>query len=338
MLDKIVNTAFMPVARVLQYDYVTKPMRPLGTNNTMKIARAYNYMINGRYHKHREHQYRSNFDELMNENGPPVSPVNEIKDGWALDTSRTLPHLERLLLDTGEIINEYGGVKRTDFGRPWFQEIPVDGLLDKYPSILDFATSSDVLATASKHLGLIPVLSAALPHGIRFNESWAKHDDAPPDFFRGSQLFHIDYHDSPMVYVIVLLNDITMENGPFCFMPQSTSEKVSKALNYRTRGKPHRLSDEEIYSAAPESELIKVCYPAGTVLFLDPSRCFHYGSRNAVNPRYALMYAFVSPSRRDFAELLLERKLYPVRSTDTRLRKYVLRKEYTGQDTSFQSP
>jgi hypothetical protein len=133
-----------------------------------------------------------------------------------------------------------------------------------------------------------------------------------------------------MSYVIVLLNDISMENGPFCFLPESISRKASNALNYRARGRPHRLSDEEIYSAVPESELIKVCYPAGTVLFLDPSKCFHYGSRNAVNPRYALMYAFVSPCRTDFGEVLLQKKFYPVRDDDSRLRKMVLRKEYMG--------
>lgn len=329
MIEKYIDLAVSPIARVLQYDYVEKPMKPLGTNNTTKIARAYNRLVYGKYHEHRRHAYLRRFDELLRENGGPVSTVSEIEDGWALDTSRTLPHLERLLRETGEIIREHGGVKRTDFGRPWFQEIPVDNLLAEYPSILDFPTSSEVLSTVSKHLGFVPVLSAALPNGIRFNESWAKHDDAPPNFFRGSQLFHIDYHDSPMAYVIVLLNDITMENGPFCFLPDSASKKVTTATGYRTRGKPHRLRDEEVYSAVPESELLRMCYPAGTVLFLDPSKCFHFGSRNAVNPRYALMYAFVSPCRTDFAEVLLNRKLYPVNDGDSRLRKMVLRKEYT---------
>jgi hypothetical protein len=42
------------------------------------------------------------------------------------------------------------------------------------------------------------------------------------------------------------------------------------------------------------------------------------------------MYAFVSPCRTDFAEVLLERELYPVRGGDSRLRKMVLRKEYMG--------
>ncbi|HVY54433.1 MAG TPA: hypothetical protein VHC46_01625 [Thermodesulfobacteriota bacterium] len=330
MIGKYIDIAVSPLAKLLQYDYVEKPMKPLGTRNTMKIARAYNSLVYGKYYEFRKEQYLRHFDELIRENGEPVSEINVIRDGWALDTSRTLPHLDQLLSDADEIIKERGRVKRTDFGRPWFQELPIRDLFDKYPSLLDFATSSDVLSTVSRHLGFIPVLSAAVPHGLRFNESWAEHDDAPPGYFRGSQLFHIDYHDNPMAYVIVLLNDIAMENGPFCFLPESVSRKASDALNYRTRGKPHRLSDEEIYSAVPENELIKVCYPAGAVLFFDPSKCFHYGSRNAVNPRYALMYAFVSPCRTDFAEVLLERELYPVRESDSRLRKMVLRKEYTG--------
>jgi len=330
MFTRIIETAFMPIARVLQYDYVAKPMKPLGTNNTMKIARAYNRLVYGRYYEYRKDQYLRHFDELTRENGEPVSRISEIRDGWALDTSGTLPHLKELLHDTGEIINERGCVKRTDFGRPWFQELPIDDLFVKYPSLLDFVTSSDVLSTVCRHLGYIPVFSAAVPHGLRFNESWAGHDDAPPGYYRGSQLFHIDYHDDPMAYVIVLLNDITMENGPFCFMPDSVSQKVTNAVGYRKRGKPHRLSDEEVYSVVPESVLHKVCYPAGTVLFLDPSKCFHFGSRDAVNPRYSLMYAFISPCRTDFTEVLLDRKLYPVRDNDSRLRKMVLRREYMG--------
>ncbi|MGH7891586.1 MAG: hypothetical protein ACREN0_04880, partial [Thermodesulfobacteriota bacterium] len=248
MLEKYIDTAVSPIARVLQYDYVAKPMKPLGTNNTMKIARAYNRLVYGRFYEYRKNQYCNHFDELIRENGEPVSRINEIRDGWSLDTSGTLSHLTQLLHDAGEIIKERGRVKRTDFGRPWFQELPIGDLFVKYPSLLDFATSSDVLSTVSRHLGYIPVLSAAVPHGLRFNESWAGHDDAPPGYFRGSQLFHIDYHDTPMAYVIVLLNDITMENGPFCFMPDSVSQKATKALNYRTWGKPHRLSDEEVYS------------------------------------------------------------------------------------------
>jgi hypothetical protein len=134
MIERYIDIAISPIAKVLQYDYVEKPMKPLGTNNTMKIARAYNRLVYGKYHEHRKNRYLNNFDELIRENGGTASAAaNEIRDGWALDTSGTLPHLERLLYDAGEIIKEHGGVKRTDYGRPWFQEIPVDNLIAGYP-------------------------------------------------------------------------------------------------------------------------------------------------------------------------------------------------------------
>lgn len=324
MIYKMLDTAIKPVAKLLRYKY----MESVGVNNTMKLARAYHRLKYGKYQKYRQAKYLHHFDELIRENGLPVSPLNEIKDGWALDTSGGLPHLQQLLKDSDEIIKERGGIKRESYNRPFFQEIPFEDLFDKYPSILDFATSSDVLTVVCKYLGFIPVFSAAVPFGIRFNESWAKYDDTPPDLLTESQLFHLDYHDSPMVYVIVVLRDVTMENGPFCFLPAYTSQKAAEALNYRARGVSHRVKDEEMYSVVPESELIKLCYPAGTVLFLDNSNSFHYGSRNAVKPRYMLMYAYMSSCRTDFGEVLLNRKTYPIRDSDSHLRKLVLNREF----------
>ena len=44
--------------------------------------------------------------------------------------------------------------------------------------------------------------------------------------------------------------------------------------------------------------------PAGTVMFLDSGRCSHFGSRKPANPRYQLQYAYVSPIRNDFSDLI----------------------------------
>jgi hypothetical protein len=324
MIGRAIDNAVKPIAKLLQYDY----MEGLGINNTMKIARAYHYLKYGKYHEYRKAQYLHHFDELTRENGMPVSSLKEIKDGWFIDTSGTLPHLKQLLADADEIIRERGGIKRQGSSRPYFQEIPIEDLLDKYPSILDFALSSDVLSVVCKYLGFIPVFSGALPYGIRFNESWAKFDDKPNSPYTASQLFHLDYHDSPMVYMIVTLSDVAMDNGPFCFLPESVSKRAAEALNYRARGRPYRITDEQMYSVVSESGLIKLCYPAGTVLFLDNSKCFHYGSRNAVRPRYLLMYAYMSPCRTDFGEVLMNPQIYPVRDGDSRLRKMVLDREF----------
>jgi hypothetical protein len=325
MLIKMLDKAMKPIAKLLQYNY----MHTLGVNDTMKLARAFNCFKFRKYYEHRRNQYLNHFDELIRVNGLPTTPLREIRDGWALDTSGTLPHLKQLLADADEIIKERGGVKRTSpEGRSYFQEIPVDDLLVKYPSILDFATSSDVLSVICSYLGFIPVFSSVLPYGIRFNESWAKFDDNPDGPLRASQLFHLDFHDSPMAYVIVALRDVTMQNGPFCFLPASISQKASKALNYGSRGRHHQVSDEEIYSVVSESELIKFCYPAGTVLFLDNSKCFHYGSRKALKPRYLILYAYLSPCKTNFGDLYMSQKTHPIRDSDSRLRKMVLNREF----------
>jgi len=325
MLIKMVDTAMKPIARLLQYNY----MQPLGVNNTMKLARTYNRLKFGKYHEYRKAQYLYHFDELIRENGLPTTQLSQIKDGWASNTYGTLPHLKQLLVDADEIIRERGGVKRTSpEDRTYFQEIPIDDLLFKYPSILDFATSSDVLSVICSYLGFIPVLSQVLPYGIRFNESWAKFDDNPNGPLRASQLFHLDFHDSPMAYVIVALRDVSMENGPFCFLPESISQKASKALNYGSIGRHHQVQDEEIYSVVSESELIKFCYSAGTVLFLDNSKCFHYGSRKAVKPRYLMMYAYLSPCKTNFGDVYMSQNTYPIRASDSRLRKLVLNREF----------
>ncbi len=103
MIGKAIDNAIKPVAALLQ---ANKYMETVGVGNTMKIARAYHRLKYGKYHEHRRDRYLNHFDELIRENGMPVSPPKGIKDGWALDTSGTLPHLKQLLADAKEIIKE----------------------------------------------------------------------------------------------------------------------------------------------------------------------------------------------------------------------------------------
>jgi hypothetical protein len=318
-MDKI-----RPLAVSLQKNHMQK----LGIANTMRIAKAYNRLKFGRYDEYRKAQYQNNFDALIRENGALTSPIIEMKDGWALDTSGSLPHLEQLLADAEEIIEELGGVRVKEPGayRSFFQELPIDEYLERYPSIMDFALSSEVLTTVSNYLKCIPVMSSTLPRPIRFVESSAEYDEAtePHD----SQLYHIDYYAKPMVYVIVLLRDVTMRNGPFCFLPRSVSEEAAETLDYWSRGRPYRFSDEEVHSVADKSEMIELSYPRGTVLFIESTGCFHYGSRNAVERRYQLMYGYTMACRTDFSEVFMKPHTYEPRDSDPRLRKMLLNKEF----------
>jgi len=201
--------------------------------------------------------------------------------------------------------------------------IPAD--LEKYPSFLDFTTSSDVLSTVSHYLRSIPVLSTVLPSGIRVVESNAQFDDQP-DRPHDSQLYHIDYYSLPNVYVLVLLRDTTPEQGPWTFLPRTVSQQISRKLNYWTRQQGYRLSDEQIYSEVDRSKVIEFCGKRGTVLFIESSGCFHYGSRNSVKPRFQLMLGYTGACRTDLNEVILPPKTYPIRPADSRLRKLVLDK------------
>ena len=71
--------------------------------------------------------------------------------------------------------------------------------------------------------------------------------------------------------------------------------------------------------------------PAGTVLFLDSGRCFHFGSRKPANPRYQLQYAYVSPIRNDFSDLIRPQVSFPVRSDDPMSRRLALDRELKGE-------
>jgi hypothetical protein len=321
--DFTLDAFFRPLAKRLHSNHMSR----LGIATTMRLAYAYNRIKFGRQDDWRRSLYREQITALLGENGPPTRSRIEMQDGWAIDTTMSLPHLDRVLEDSEKIIAERSGVRRTHSGayRSYFQDLWTTADLEKYPSFLDFATSSDVLATVSDDLQCIPALSTTLPSGIRFVESNAAFDDHP-DEPHDSQLYHIDYYSLPNVYVLVLLGDTTFDHGPWTFLPRTTSQKAAAALNYWSRQRGYRISDEDIYSVVDRNEVIEFCYPRGTVLFIESSGCFHYGSRNSMKPRFQLMIGYTGACRTDFSEVIMKPKAYPTLDSDSRLRKMVLNK------------
>ena len=325
--DFKLDILFRPVTKRLHENHMSR----LGIANTMRLAYFYNRLKYRRQDDRRRVLYKTQLSSLLEENGGLTCPPLEIKDGWALDTSMSLPHLDRVLEDSEEIIEERSGERCSATGayRSYFQDVWTPADLVKYPSFLDFATSSDLLSVVSHYLQSIPALSTTLPWGVRFVESNAAFDDQP-NKPKDSQLYHIDYYSLPNVYVLVLLRDTTTENGPWTFLPRGVSQKARVALNYWTRRRGYRVSDEDMYSVVDRKEIIEFCYPRGTVLFIESSGCFHYGSRNSVKPRFQLMLGYGGTCRTDFSEALVPHKIYPIRDTDSRLRKMVLNKNILG--------
>lgn len=313
------------VARPLARRLDDNKMALLGIRNTMRVARGYNRLLRGRRQRMREAAWSERFADLAPAAGGSVPPPIRIEDGWALDTSGSLPHLDEMLGAADEVIAERGGFAAVDDRyRAFFRNLVSVDDTRRWPAFLDFASSPQLIATVADYLGFVPALSNTLPIGVRMVES-GKHLDLlsqlPP---RDSQVFHIDPYDHPMVYVIVLVRDCTPQSGPFTFLPASVSSRAAAELGYWSRGRPYRLSDEEIYSVASRDETMRLVYPRGTVLFIDTSRCFHYGARDGERPRFQAMYGFTSVARTDFSETYMPTPSYPVDRGDPLLRQLVL--------------
>jgi hypothetical protein len=313
------------LGKVLERDH----MRALGFDRTSRLARWYNALAHGSALRYRRSQYESGFAELLSENGFAGGSRIEVEDGLARDDSGSLPHLGRLLEEMTEVIAERGG-RNWNAHRPFLQDIlGSDGVI-RYPSLLAFATSSEAIAPIARHFGYIPHLSQEnFPPPVRVMESTTKFDPQPEGPYRSSQLWHRDYHSTPTFYVIVLLRETTPESGPLHYLSKSTSDRVAAAMRYGSRRCPHRVPDDVMDSLVDHEEVMTLCGPPGTVLFIDSSKCFHFGSRNAVKPRYQVQYSFISPVRNDFGDLIHERRSLPVRSGDSRLRRMVLERATT---------
>lgn len=303
-------------------------MELLGIENTMKLAHACNYRREREQEVWRRELFANDFDRLLEENGAPSAAPLALADGWALDETMSLPHLDRILESSERIIAERGGKRSSEQGtyRSYFQDMwrPASDPVE-YPEFVDFSTSSELIQTVACYLESIPALSTTLPSGIRLVESNAEYDDQP-DTPHDSQLFHIDYYSLPNVYVLVLLEDTEFENGPWTFLPRSVSLRAKEELGYWKRGKGYRCTDEEIFSVVDKNEVIEFTGKQGSVLFIESSGCFHFGSRNSVEPRFQLMLGYTGACRTDFSESFMEPKRYPVGESDPLLRRLVLDK------------
>jgi hypothetical protein len=306
--------------------YIGRFQDRLGIARSMRLAKRYNGIRYRSLQRRAIDAYRNRLNELLFSNDPDFSgkPRNILKDGWTIDRSGDFPYIEETLAEADRLIEDRGGVDRR--GTPLAQTDYLFHLNDvpdlfQYPDLLKFPTSSEVLATVSEYMKMIPVFSQTRPKGVRVFESTDRFNVETE--FSASQLYHLDLHDSPLVYAILLVHDIAEENGPWNFLPASVSARAVQALSYQAKGEPYRVTDQRMYEVVDPAERIAFTGKRGDVLFLDSSRCFHYGSRNATFPGYRVMYAFTSHCRGDFTRMLY-RLNYPIEPEDSELRKMVL--------------
>jgi hypothetical protein len=135
---------------------------------------------------------------------------------------------------------------------------------------MQFALSEDVLAPIAAYLGLVPILLQ-----IDIWYAYAPPSEKGP---RNAQLWHLDGDDTTQVKVWIHLQDVIPESGPLTALDASRSEAFAEQTEYDSSVE-YRIPDEKVAAFVSDDDLTMFDGPAGTVDFVDTSRCMHFGSR-----------------------------------------------------------
>jgi ectoine hydroxylase-related dioxygenase (phytanoyl-CoA dioxygenase family) len=132
----------------------------------------------------------------------------------------------------------------------------------------------------------LPLVEAYYGHSVKgitaeLITSWPTSDDP-----FGSQLWHRDTEGgSKQVRAMCYLSDVTLENGPFCYVPGSQPGG---------RNDPHltsRLNCGAFAMLIPEKEWVTYTGPRGTVILFD-TMGYHRGLPNVSGKREALCFTY----------------------------------------------
>lgn len=166
-------------------------------------------------------------------------------------------------------------------------------LLDPATQTMDspfvrFALSEPVVRRVTDYLGIVPLLAYA--------DVWlSRYVPEPP---RSSQLYHCDNAELSQVKVFVHCSHVTAASGPLTVIDAQRSHELMRRVGYRFGRGGNRIRDDEFRELAGPDRERPLEGPAGTVCFVDTSRCFHFGSRvsEGAPPRLVAMFQYVSPS------------------------------------------
>jgi hypothetical protein len=152
-----------------------------------------------------------------------------------------------------------------------------------YPEISRFIVSRPVLEIAASYLGSAPILSTAcLLWSIK------------TETIISSQRYHVDGEDVRQLKLFVNAWDHTEENGPLTFYSAKATEAMIRNGNreQRLRAGDITFDDPFVEAGAGAEKPIACMGEAGSGVFLDTSRCMHYGSRGNRKERLMLMVQY----------------------------------------------
>ena len=163
------------------------------------------------------------------------------------------------------------------------------GHLTRHPEIMDAIFDEAFLLPVFNYYGYAPELASLGLFLTPQNEDVEK-----------SQLWHIDSYDPHHLKHITLVEDVTMDNGPFTFLPIPESNAIRQAVGKLSRG----LDFESKFADRLRNNIAHVG-SAGEGMFVDVSQCLHQGGRTRAGRRILFFVHFAT-----FADYLQVEKNY----------------------------
>jgi hypothetical protein len=155
-----------------------------------------------------------------------------------------------------------------------------DALLAE-PAIRDFVLSPAVLSTVARYFGRMPILSEIALLWTPVNATRIK-----------SQEYHFDTEDYRQLKLFIYISEVSAETGPITLIGARRSAEVGRVTGY-VGGRHRRLKDAAIVSAGADKDAVRIVGPAGGGVFMDTSRCLHFGSRGNRAERLVLLIQFM---------------------------------------------
>ena len=174
------------------------------------------------------------------------------------------------------------------------------GLLPQQLTVSDpvirLALDPRILGIVERYMGMRPYLRAI--------DLWW--DRPTPGPAKETQLWHRDGDDVMNVKMFVYLNDVELDGGPFCFIPQTHPRGRGFLLTPECDAQC-RNTDEQMAKVIPPSAWRTYTAPAGTMILCDTCG-WHRGLKPIQKDRLLLMWHYTSGIPRYARTLTLVRK------------------------------
>jgi hypothetical protein len=157
--------------------------------------------------------------------------------------------------------------------------LALEGLLD-YPDIYLWGLEERLLDIIENYIGL-PVTY----QGFGMRKDFANGKSV------GIRKWHLDWEDRCLIKMIIYLNDVDLDGGPYQYIHRSLTPDLIKFFKYYNLG---YLTDEEMESAVSKSQWQSCPGPEHSVVLSDPGNVFHRAKPPTKQDRIALTFCYTS--------------------------------------------